>query len=622
MKLKNLLPVLLLIPVLNVFGQISLPVPTNLQRTYAKGTRTRDGKPGINYWQNKADYLIKVNFDPKSRLLNGGVDIDYTNNSPDSLKEIIFKLYPNFYLKGNVRNMKINPEDLSDGVQIQKLSVNHQEQVKTQWQIDGTNMRLKIPALAPKQTMHFSITYSYIVNKGSHVRTGQVDSGAFFIAYFFPRIAVYDDIDGWNRHPYLGVEEFYNDFCHFNAEITVPGDYEVWATGNLKNAPEVYSPKIVERINAAGLSDKVTDITTTEDRTAGNITTPGATHTWKFEADSVTDLAMAMSNHYIWQASSLVADPLTNRRVRVDAVYNPGHKSYTEVINYARKTVELMSYKFPKWPYPFPHETVFDGLDQMEYPMMVNDNPLQQVDDDIELTDHEIFHSMFPFYMGINETKYGWMDEGWATIGEWILSPIIKPGIIDDYGMNGYDQSAGNEDDLPIMTITPSLSGASSFTDSYPKPAMGYLYIKDMLGDELFTKALHYYIQQWHGRHPMPYDFFNCMNTGSGQNLNWFWKAWFFDSGVPDLAISNVDKQQNNYNVIITSIGTKPVPVDLTLYYADGGTKLIHQSIACWENGGKTYTVKFVDSKPITKMVLGTTYDADVDRSNNVWVMK
>jgi len=318
----------------------------------------------------------------------------------------------------------------------------------------------------------------------------------------------------------------------------------------------------------------------------------------------------------------LVVDPATKRRVRVDAVYNPDHKSYTEVINYARKTVETMSYTFPAWPYPFPHETVFDGLDQMEYPMMVNDNPVDEVTDDIELTDHEIFHSMFPFYMGTNETKYGWMDEGWATIGEWVISPIIDHKIVDEYGIGGYEQSAGNEEDMPIMSLTPSLIGPSTFTDSYPKPAMGYYYVRDMLGDSLFTKALHYYIQQWHGKHPMPYDFFNCLNTGAGINLNWFWKAWFFDNGVPDLAITDVAKQQNDYLVTITSIGTKPTPVDLTLYYTDGTTKLIHQSIACWQSGNKTVPLKFSDSKSITKMVLGTTYDPDVDKRNNVWVMK
>lgn len=620
--LKKLLPAFTLLVALHSFGQTTLPVAVNLQATYTKGTRTINGAPGKNYWQNRATYNIKADFNPQTRLISGTVDIDYTNNSPDTLKFVYLKLYPNLYKKGAVRSSSIKAEDLSDGVQIQNLSINQQNQAQTQWHIDGTNMKLQIPALLPSQQIHFTISYNYTLNKTSHIRTGQVDSGAFFIAYFFPRVAVYDDIDGWNKYPYRGSEEFYNDFCHFNAEITVPGDYEVWATGDLKNTDEVYDPKIARRIGIAGKNDNVTDIITDADLKAGNITTKGTKHTWKFEADNVTDLAFATSNHYVWKASSLVVDPKTNRRTRVDAVFNPDHKDYLPVIDHARKTVEAISYQFPKWPYPYPHETVFDGLDQMEYPMMVNDNPLPNENDEIELTDHEIFHTMFPFYMGTNETKYGWMDEGWATIGEWTISPIIDPKIVDGYGVEAVEKSAGNEDDMPIMTLTPGLTGISEFTDSYPKPAMGYLYVKDMLGDALFTKALHYYIENWHGKHPMPYDFFNCMNTGANVNMNWFWKAWFFDGGVPDQAISNVLKLQGKYKVIITNVGTKPVPVDLTIYYQDGTTQLMHRSIIVWKNGNKTCDLILNADKPITKLVLGATYDADSNKANNVWVMK
>lgn len=622
MQLKYISPAIALLFTLNSFGQTALPVPVNIQQTYVNGTRSINGAPGKNYWQNKADYTIKVNFNPKSRVLNGVVDIDYINNSPDILTQVYLKLYPNLYLKGAVRNMKVLPQDETNGVQIKKLSINNRAQDTAAWSIDGTNMVLKIPDLPTKQKMHFTISYSYILNKTSHIRTGQVDSGAFFIAYFFPRIAVYDDIDGWNQYPYLGTEEFYNDFCHFIAEITVPGNYEVWATGNLKNAPEVYKPEIIRRMNAAGLSDNVTDIITDADLKAGTVTNTAAAHTWKIEADSVTDLAIAISNHYVWKASSLVVDPITNRRTRVDAVYNTAHESYLPVINYARKTVETMSYSFPKWPYPYPHETIFDGLDQMEYPMMVNDNPVDSVAQDIELTDHEIFHTMFPFYMGTNETKYGWMDEGWATIAEWLISPRIDHSIVDRYGIDGYESSAGTEEDMPIMSLTPHLYGISEFTDSYPKPAMGYLYVKDMLGDSLFTKALHYYIEQWHGKHPMPYDFFNCMNTGSGVDMNWFWKAWFFNDGVPDLGITSVVKQQNDYTVTISRKGSKPVPIDLNLYYKDGSTRRIHESVACWKNGNRAYVLNFSDNKSITKLVLGSTYVPDVNKADNVWVIK
>jgi hypothetical protein len=603
-------------------AQTNLPIPLNIQHTYNIGTRTENGVPGKNYWQNRADYSIKVNFDPKSRLLDGTVSIDYTNNSPDTLIQVWFKLYPNLFKKGSVRNMPIRPEDINEGVRIKKLSVNQQDQDIEGLTIEGTNMIVKVPELLPNHHIHFDIDYNYVLNQTSHIRTGQVDTGAFFIAYFFPRVAVYDDIDGWNQNPYRGSEEFYNDFCHFNAEITVPGNYQVWATGNLTNPTKVYTDRYVERIEEAGLNDKVTDIITEADLQEGKISPHNPTNTWKFEADSVTDLAFATSNHYLWKSSSLVVDPKTGRRTRVDAVFNANHKDYFEVINYARKTVEAMSYTFPKWPYPYPHETVFDGLDQMEYPMMVNDNPEEKVFDAITLTDHEIFHTMFPFYMGINETKYGWMDEGWATIGEWVISPLIDPAIVDPFGVPQYENVAGKETDQPIITLTTQLSGPSFEPDSYGKPGLGYFYVRDLLGDELFTKALHYYIQQWHGKHPMPYDFFNCMNAGSGQNLNWFWKSWFFDGGIPDLAISHVTVQKNIYTIVITNMGTKPVPVDLMIYYSDGATQLVHQSISAWKNGNKTYTITHTSHKKIKEMILGGPHDPDVNKENNVWEAK
>ncbi len=473
--------------------------------------------------------------------------------------------------------------------------------------------------LLPGKTVHCMVAYSYTLNKTSHLRTGQVDAGAFFVAYFFPRITVYDDVDGWNKYPYLGSQEFYNDFCHFNAEVTVPADYLVWATGTLVNATDVLNRRFVTRLAEAAKTDTVTDIITEADVKEGNITPVGNTHTWHFEADSVTDFAFATSNHYIWKAASLVVDPATGRRTRVDAVFNPRHKDYYAVVDYARKTVEAISYKFPKWPYPYPHETVFDGKDQMEYPMMVNDNPVDSIPDDMELTAHEIFHTMFPFYMGINETKYGWMDEGWATLGEWIIPNLIDSKVVDTFGVDNYEASAGTEEDQPIITLTTQITGTSGMTNSYPKPAMGYLYVKDMLGDELFTKALHNYISNWHGRHPGPYDFFNAINAGAGRNLNWFWKRWFFDGGVPDLAISAVTHQQRAYQVKVTSVGSKPVPVDLTVEYTDGSILNLHQNVSCWEKGNTSVLLKFTAGKPVKQLRLGSTYVPDVDKTNNVW---
>ncbi|UKT65343.1 M1 family metallopeptidase [Pedobacter mucosus] len=614
MKARQILSILLF-SVVSVSAQIQLPIEPVFQNTYLKETRSASGKPGKNYWQNTSKYNIKVNFNPVNRVLNGNVEITYTNNSPDILKEIWFKLYPNLYKKGTPRKSKFAEADLGDGVTIEKLSTGGN--AITDFKIDGTNMTVNVPAVAPGKTITFSITYHYTINKGSHMRTGQVDEGSHFIAYFFPRIAVYDDVDGWNKFPYTGAEEFYNDFDQFNAEVTVPGGYAVWATGDLKNPSEVFQKNIVSKLLAAEQSDAVIDVISSQDLGEKKVTQPKAFNTFKFEAKNVTDFVFALSDHYLWKSSSLVVDPNTKRRTRVDAVFNPKHKDYYEVINFARKTVESMSSTFPKWPFPYNHETIFDGLDQMEYPMMVNDNPVDNRVDAITLTDHEIFHTMFPFYMGINETKYGWMDEGWATIGEWLISPMIDSTIVDEYGIQLTASSSGGNGDSPIMTLTPDLKGSGSFTNSYPKPGLGYLFVKDYLGEELFTKALHHYMRNWNGKHPMPYDFFNSINEGSGKNLNWFWKPWFFEGGVVDLAIKSVDKSTEGYMITVENKGIKPLPIDLTLNFTDGSVQKNHSTIGVWENGNKEVKIEIKTTKKLNKVVMGSAHVPDKVKSDN-----
>ena len=603
-------------------AQSALPMARNIKKAYINGTRSMDGTPGKNYWQNSADYKIHVTFSPETRLLSGTEEITYSNNSRDTLHEIWFKLYPNMYKEGSQRDQDIKPSDVSQGVEIESLAINGIPQDAGTARIHGTNMVISINPLAPGQKIRFAISFSYVLNKTSHIRTGEVDKGSYFIAYFYPCIAVYDDVHGWNKIPYTGLQEFYNDFDNFDVKITVPDNYVVWATGTLQNSDSVLAPKYVQRIKQAETNDGITTIIDSTDLAKGHITAQKPANTWHFKANHVTEFVFATSNHYVWKSSSLVVDPKTGRRTRVDAAFNPKHKDYYNVIDYARKTVKAMSYTFPKWPYPYPHETIFDGLDQMEYPMMVNDNPLNDKAQEIELTDHEIFHTMFPFYMGTNETRYAWMDEGWATMGEWVISPIIDSTVVDGYGMASYDMDAGDENDLPIMTQSTQENGADYFLNSYPKPALGYLYVRDMLGDKLFTRALHHYIREWHGKHPIPYDFFYSMNKGSGKNLDWFWKRWFFDKGSPDLAISKVHKRGNRYTVTIESKGTKPVPVDLTITYGDQSVQKIHRSIACWEKGNKTTAVSFKSGKKVQSIILGGTYDADTNLSNNAYYMK
>lgn len=599
-----------------LLAQNNLFVPSNIAKSYIKGTRQISGKPGEKYWQNSADYNIDVEFNPETQLLQGEEKIKYYNNSTDTLQEIVLKLYPNLYKKGAVRLTKISSEDVHSGMEIEQLIIS--DKTVTSYIIDGTNLFLKINPLPPLSSVELKLSFNYKLNKGSHNRTGMIDAQSAFVAYFFPRITVYDDIDGWNRNAYIGTQEFYNDFSNFAVNITVPDNYIVWATGNLQNCSDVLNETYCKRLEQSETTDSIIMIVSKEDIAKGNITKNNVKNTWRFTADNVTDFVFALSKHYVWHATSVMVDSTTKRRTRCETAYNPEHKDYTDVLEFNYKTVKAMSFAFPAWPFPYPHITIFDGLDQMEYPMMVNDNPLERFDA-ITTTDHEVFHSMFPFYMGINETKYGWMDEGWATLGEWIISSIIDSTIQDDYGMYRYNNLAGHEEDLPITTLSTQLNGNALFLNSYVKPGLGYKYIKDYLGDKLFTKCIHTYISNWQGKHPMPYDFFNSINTAAGQNLNWFWKNWFFENGVPDLKIKSVNKVGKNYFINIERVGSKMVPVDVNIMMADKTQTSIHKSIAVWQNGENNLTIKYTSPGEIEKITIGSLYIPDVNKSNNIW---
>ena len=313
----------------------------------------------------------------------------------------------------------------------------------------------------------------------------------------------------------------------------------------------------------------------------------------------------------------------TGRRTRVDAVFNPNHKSYYEVINYARKTVEDMSYKFVKWPFPYPHETVFDGLDQMEYPMMVNDNHNSDMHDAQFTQDHEIAHTYFPFYMGISESRYAFMDEGWATTFELLMADdeigqTAAENYYKHFRVVDYVHIKSSSEATPI--ITPSNEQRASYSsNSYVKPSLSYLALKDMLGDDLFKKALHTYMDNWNGKHPIPWDFFNSMNTASGRNLNWFFKNWFYSHNYIDLDLQDVSRTKDGYKLHIKNVGGFAIPFNLIITYADGSTETIHQTPVVWRNDQKKLVINIKTGRRITLARLDGGIFMDADENNNVW---
>lgn len=236
----------------------SLPIPAEMKVAYSKGTRSLNGKPGVNYWQNQGDYDIHVAFSPLTNLLQGEETISYYNISPDTLSELIIRLYPDLYKRGIERLTNIAEEDLTNGVAIESLKIAGEMfdlTDTTKALHKGTNLVVKPGSLIlPHSKTNISVSWNYPVNTGSQQRTGRVDSTSYFIAYFFPRVAVYDDIDGWDSWSYNGTQEFYNDFGNFNIEISVPKNFVVWATGTNTNMEENLGERVLKKFKNASTS--------------------------------------------------------------------------------------------------------------------------------------------------------------------------------------------------------------------------------------------------------------------------------------------------------------------------------------------------------------------------------
>ena len=602
---------------------------TNIQNAYRNETRDRSGKPGKNYWQNRADYQISANFDPATQLLQGNEIINYKNNSPDTLEQIIIRLYPDLYKKGVARLSNIAEKDLGNGVQIESLRIGNENITSfsdSEKAYRAGTLLYLIPAqeIMPHSEIKFEISWHYKVNTGSPVRTGMVDSTSYFIAYFFPRISVYDDVDGWDTWSYNGVEEFYNDFGNYNVAVSVPKGFVVWATGDRQNSADNFDKNVLDKINKASISTDIIHIIDSTDYLKKDIFKKDASATWKFSASNITDFAFALSDHYLWDASSVLVDSATGRRTVAGAAYNKIHKDYFDVADQAHQTVFYTSHFYPKYPFPFNHITVFDGTDQMEYPMMANDNPTFTHKDAVQLTTHEIFHSYFPFFMGTNETQYAWMDEGWASIGESLISP--KMGEPEDDGIfskKRYEEMSGTDRDVPLITNTKEYPGTTYLANSYGKGGSCYYVLQDMLGDSLYFKALHQYMNEWNGKHPTPYDFFYSINSGSGKNLDWFWQRWFFGWEYPDLSIKNVAKNGSQAKITIENKGGLPVPIYLTIISKSGEKTIQKYTAGVWENGDKEKSLIVPKSySDISEIKLGNEFIPDKFITNNTWERK
>lgn len=598
----------------------TLTLPPEVQKAFDNGTRSLTGKPGKNYWQNHGRYTISLNIVPPDNTIRGVEQITYFNNSPDVLKQLNMKLIVNVH-RAATRSHTADP---SAGIMVDEIKINGD---KTVWDNDvasTTNQMVDLPSpLMPHDSVKLDIAWHYQLSK-QEGRDGVIDPTTFYLAYFYPRVSVYDDYRGWDTQPHTGNLEFYNDFNDYTLNVTVPKNFIVWATGTLRNPKQVLQPQAAKRLEVSMASDSTIHVATAQDLDDHTITSQNTTNTWIFTATNITDVALGISNHYNWDAASVSVDDKTDRRVSVQAAFPDTSEDFHHSVQFSRYALGWFSRNWPGVQYPFPKSTVFQGFADMEYPMMVNDSHEKDLVFAELVQDHEQAHSYFPFYMGINESRYAFMDEGWATTLEYLIGITEKgqKGADDFYKSFRVNRwiHANHDKEQPVITPSPDVTRAGGGGDNaYGKPSLSYLALKDMLGDELFKKALHTYMDNWHGKHPVPWDYFNSMSTGSGKNLTWFFYNWFYTPSYIDLALEKAEPAKQGYLLRIKNIGGFAIPFDIVATYTDGSTGRFHQTPAVWQKDQKQISVTVKPGKQLRSLTLDGGIFMDANEKDNTW---
>jgi Peptidase family M1 domain len=605
-------------------GPEPLYMPRAIHNAYTKGTRSSDGRPGPRYWQNTGRYHITLTARPPAREVTGTEHITYINNSPDSLRSLVFKLLLNIHKPGAPRDGGASPDYLTSGVHIDSFSVNGKTATWPANPNAFTVQQVRLPSpLMPHDSVALSIAWHFDLSKESG-REGMIDSTTAYLAYFYPRVAVYDDYNGWDTMNFTDQQEFYSDFNDYDVTIRAPKNYVVWGTGTLTNANDVLQPAIAQRLQGALASDQTVHVATLAELNAGQVTRQDSMNAWHFTASHIPDMTFNVSNHYVWDAAGVTVDDAAHRRVSVQAAYNDTAADYHYMVQFGRHSLDWLSHKWPGVPYPYEKTTVVQGFADMEYPMMVNDGSTNDTTFSRFVVEHEIAHTWFPFYMGINETRYGFMDEGWATTFEFLIN-------LDDMGrdratkfyqqfrVNGWIHDPSPLEDLPIITPEDVLKNQAYGNNAYGKPSLGYLAVKDLLGDDLFRKSLHEFMDRWHGKHPIPWDFFNTMNDASRQDLNWFWRNWFFSNNYIDIALTGVTKTATGYSIALHNVGGMAAPVSFVITYADGSIDTLHQTPAIWMANQVDAKVTLPTKKVIQSLTLDGGIWMDADNSNDTW---
>jgi len=565
--------------------------------------RAASGKPGVGYWQNAADYQLEVSLDDVNHVLSGKVTISYTNNSPESLEFVWLQLEQNRFkadsrgtLTTPIRGNRYNG-DTDGGFEISQLAakVGSKGPTSAKHLISDTRMQVwfaePIPAKGGKATI--SMNFSFKVPQEGMDRMGRLkveDGWIYAFAQWYPKVAVFDDIEGWNVEPYLGAGEFYLEYGNFDYKVTVPYDHIVVGSGKLINPKDVLSKELQSRYEKAMQSDETVYLVSPEEIKNTALTRPKqeGTLTWHFQIEDARDVAFATSRAFIWDAAKINLP--SGKTTLAQSAYpkeSDGVDAWTRSTEYTKASIEHYSETWFEFPYATATNVAAD-IGGMEYPGLNFCSYNSKGEGLWGVTDHEFGHNWFPMIVGTNERRYAWMDEGFNTF------------------INHYSSNAFNNGEFPSSLnetrryvnyfINENREGINTYPDvantenlgmiAYNKPAMGLLMLREyILGAERFDNAFKSYIKTWAYKHPQPADFFNHMENVAGENLSWFWQGWFYGTGNIDLGINGAFPYAGNYLVSLTNKGDMPMPVLLEITFEDGTTERQMLPVEIWQRG-------------------------------------
>ena len=602
------------------FRALDLPAPN----AYRSGS----GRPGPSYWQQRADYTIRATLDPAKNEIRGHEVIHYRNNSPDALSYVWVYLEQNICAPGSVTNLLNQPplaflgssfdfscQGFNGGVTLDAVLVDGKA---TRAETFGTTMRIPVPIpLHHGASVQLELGWHFAVPPQGAGRMGH-DGPLYEIAQWYPRVAVYDDVRGWNHEPYIGAGEFYLEYGSFDVSITVPATYIVAATGQLKNAGEVLTPAQSARLRAARLTDTTVAIISRSEAGQAERTRPKTqgTLTWRFTADSVRDFAFAAGPNLRWDATGY-------DNILIETLYRPTATRWEEAIKMARAAIQYFSEQW--YRYPYSHATTVEGpIEGMEYPMLtfVPNSPTRE--DQQWALSHEFGHEWFPMIVGSNERLYPWMDEGFNTFIDLAGAAKYFAGTpygdsIEVHPLHLYADHAKPGNEQPL--IEKPVEVRDLFWGGYQKPALMMQLLRyEVLGKERFDAAFREYIRAWAFKHPTPADFFRMMRDESGMELDWFWRDWIFTTSRLDQAVDTVTASASGNSVIrLENRGTMVMPAELAITFADGTRSTVRLPVEMW-NLGAHFDYRVAEQKRVQRVEVDPRKALpDVDRANNMW---